>query len=491
MPTPPAHILAALNGSILAETTSRAPLMQNPAGILATLLAVLALVFWLTQQPVMKPIFRVIPALVLCYFIPTTLTTVGILPDKSAAYSWIRTFVLPASLLLLILSLDLRGIIRLGPKPIIMLLAGTFGVVVGGPIALWIGQQVLVSEVFGLPGDAWQGLAALSGSWIGGGANYLAIGDVFETSGEMLALMVVPDVLVASVWMGVLLYLAGFQHQIDARTGADASAIRRLEQRLTDFQARVARIPNLADLLIILALGFGASWLSHKGATELGEGSVAFAKDVAERIGATELITHPGEAPLALDDMKPHHVGKAIDAVLAAQPDSLTNLSVGEKVRYHIARFVNETTGSGMWKYVFVTTAGLLLSFTRMRNLEGAGASKIGSVMLYLLVACIGASADFGKMTEAPGLIVVGFIWMAIHIIVLLTVAWLIKAPIFFVAVGSQSNIGGAASAPIVAAAYHPSLAPVGVLLAVAGYVLGTYAGLLCGSMLKWVAGAS
>jgi len=142
-----------------------------------------------------------------------------------------------------------------------------------------------------------------------------------------------------------------------------------------------------------------------------------------------------------------------------------------------------------MWKYLIVTTIGLIASFTPLRRLERAGASKIGTVMLYILVATVGATANFGRMTEAPGYFIVGLIWMAIHVLVLFAVAWIIKAPIFFVAVGSQANIGGAASAPIVASAYHPSLAPVGVLLAVAGYVLGTYAGLICAGLLRFVAG--
>ncbi|HUU96480.1 MAG TPA: DUF819 family protein [Phycisphaerae bacterium] len=113
-----------------------------------------------------------------------------------------------------------------------------------------------------------------------------------------------------------------------------------------------------------------------------------------------------------------------------------------------------------------------------------------GSSCISLVRHCIGASADFAKILQAPALIVMGFVWIAFHIIVLLGVGWLIKAPIFFIAVGSQSNIGGAASAPVVAAAYHPSLAPVGALLAVGGYVLGTYAGLVCMQMLKAVAHA-
>ena len=76
---------------------------------------------------------------------------------------------------------------------------------------------------------------------------------------------------------------------------------------------------------------------------------------------------------------------------------------------------------------------------------------------------------------------------MLIHVILLLSIAKLIKAPFFFVAVGSQANVGGAASAPVVASAFHPSLAPVGVLLAVLGYALGTYAAWFCGILMQYV----
>lgn len=485
-------LLAQTAASAPAPAEPMPPLVENPAGILAVLLAVLAVIFWLTQQKAMQRVFRIVPALVLCYFIPTTLTTLGVLPDESPLYSWIKGFVLPASLFLLILSLDLPAILRLGPKPVIMLLTGTAGVVIGGPIALLVGQQFLTGDKWALPPDAWKGLAALAGSWIGGGANFVAIGDAVGATGTMIATMVVPDVLVASVWMGVLLYLSGHQHSIDRWSGADASAIRELERKLTEFQQRVARIPSLADLMIILALGFGASWLSYKAADQIGTRSFNYAKFVAAEAGLTEIDIDPDpkKPPLPLDDklIKPAHVGPAIDRLLKENPDALDWMAGVQRWWYGLARFINESTGGGMWKYVFVTTLALILSFTRVRNLEGAGASKIGSVLLYLLVACIGATANFRLITEVPGLVVVGFIWIAVHVVLLLTVAWFIKAPIFFVAVGSQSNIGGAASAPIVASAYHPSLAPVGVLLAVAGYVLGTYAGLLCAAMLKWVA---
>jgi uncharacterized membrane protein len=254
----------------------------------------------------------------------------------------------------------------------------------------------------------------------------------------MLGTMVIPDVFVASIWMGVLLYLSAHQHTIDRWTGADASAIRDLERRMTDFQERVSRLPSLADLLSILALGFVGSWVSYVAGVELFEASAGLYADTGSPLwGALE-----------------------------------------------------ENISASTWKFIIVTAVGLLLSFTRARNLEGAGASKVGSVMIYLLVACIGASADFALIREQPVLILMGFIWMACHVLVLLAVGRLIRAPIFLIAVGSQSNIGGAASAPVVAAAFHPSLAPVGALLAVAGYVLGTYAGLMCMQLLKWAAGA-
>ncbi len=411
---------------MFAEVTTTAPsgaLIEDPAGVLAVLFAVLAFIFWLTQHPVIGRMFKIVPALVFCYFVPTLLTTLGVIPDQSPLYGWIKTFVLPASLLLLILALDLPGIVRLGPKAVVMLLAGTTGVVIGAPIALFVCQGML-------PADAWRGMSALAGSWIGGGANFVALGQAAGASDAMMGLMVIPDVFVANIWMGTLLYLSVHQYAIDRWTGANAQAIRELERHMTEFQERVTRIPALPDLMIILAFGFVGSWLSYEA-------------------------------------------GIWLSTALGAQVPA-----------------IGEIIPPSTWKFIIVTTLGVLLSFTRARNLEGAGASKLGSVMIYLLVACIGAGANFAEIAKHPAVILMGFVWMTFHVVVLLGVGRLIRAPLFFIAVGSQANIGGAASAPVVASAFHPSLAAVGALLAVAGYVLGTYAGLVCMWLLKWVAGA-
>jgi uncharacterized membrane protein len=243
--------------------------------------------------------------------------------------------------------------------------------------------------------------------------------------------MVAVDVLVASLWMAVLLFMAGESKQIDARLGADTTALEDLKRRVQEFQDKITRVATMPDLLIIVAVGFGVQGVSH-----------VLADLLAPWIEQN--------API-------------------------------------LERF--SLTSSFFWLIVIATTGGLLLSFTKARGLEGAGASKVGSVMLYVLVATIGMGMDIGAVLERPGLFAVGGVWMAIHAALLLGVGRAIKAPTFYLAVGSQANVGGAASAPVVASAFHPTLAPVGVLLAVLGYAIGTYGAWLCGQLMRVAAG--
>ena len=112
-------------------------------------------------------------------------------------------------------------------------------------------------------------------------------------------------------------------------------------------------------------------------------------------------------------------------------------------------------------------------------------------VYFFCIAAAVFWLFGYGIMfgTSYLGLFGIGLIWMLVHVTILIIVAKIIKAPFFFVAVGSQANVGGAASAPVVAAAFSPALAPVGVLMAVLGYALGTYGALLCQYLMAWVAG--
>jgi uncharacterized membrane protein len=407
------------------------PLITNDAVVLGLLTVTLGAVFYTAglEHPGWRRFYRFVPTLLLCYFIPSLYTTFGIIdPAQSRLYFVASRFLLPATLVLLTLSVDLRGILRLGPKALIMFLTGTAGIVIGGPLAVLLFSVISPETVGGAGPDAvWRGLTTIAGSWIGGGANQAAMREVFEVGDTVFSAMVAVDILVASVWLAVLLFLAGRAPAIDSRTGADTRAIDELRERVTAFRERTARVPTLRDLMLLVAIGFGFMGLSHL-------------------------------------------LGDPLAAWFGAQGPLMQRLSLAS---------------SFFWLVVIATTAGLLLSFTRARELEGVGASTLGSAMLYILIATIGMSMDITAIVQRPGLFALGAVWLGIHAALLLLVGWLIKAPLFYLAVGSQANVGGAASAPIVATAFHPSLAPVGVLLAVLGYAVGTYGAWICGQLMR------
>ena len=413
------------------------PLWENDAVSLGVLLIILAFVFATSASkiPFWRRFYRFVPSLLLCYFLPSLLTAFGIVDaEKSNLYFVASRYLLPTSLVLLTLSVDLPRIVRLGPKALIMFFTGTLGIFLGGPLALLVVSWIHPESVGGVgPEAVWRGLTTVAGSWIGGGANQTAMKEVFEVGDGLFSAMIAVDVLVANVWMAVLLVGASHTEAIDRRFRADTSAIDDLKDRIAAYQKEILRIPSTTDLMVVLAVGFGVTALAHF---------------VADLLAPWIQTTAP------------------------------------ELSRYSL-------TSHFFWLVVLATTAGVVLSFTRARQLEGAGASRLGTIFLYVLVATIGMKMDLTAVTRYPTLFAVGFIWIGIHGLLLVVVGYCIRAPMFFLAVGSQANVGGAASAPIVASAFHPALAPVGVLLAVLGYVLGTYAAWLCGLMLQAVASGS
>lgn len=358
----------------------------------------------------------------------------GSFKNGSRLYYVASRYLLPASLIWLCLAIDLKAIARLGSKAIIMFLTATVGIVLGGPVALFI-LTAFFPDLVGFDSDQlWKGLSTIAGSWIGGGANQAAMKEVFEVPGSVFASMVVVDIVVANIWMGFLLYGAKISDRIDARLKADNSAIKELEKKVADYQASIAKVPTTTELFQLLAVGFGGVSFSHWG---------------------SQLVT----------------------GWLAPYKATLADLGL------------NSLNSGFFWLVVFSTTIGLVLSFTSLRKLEGVGASRWGSIFIYILVTTIGMHMALGDIINNLGLFAIGAVWMLFHVALLLLVAWLIKAPFFFVAVGSQANVGGAASAPIVASAFSPALAPVGVLMAVLGYALGTYGALVCAWLMQAVAG--
>lgn len=409
------------------------PLISNDAIVFGLLAISLGLVFYTSsiKSGFWAKFYKFIPALLMCYMIPAVFNSLGIVSSKaSETYAFAKTFLLPCSLVLMTLSIDLKAVFNLGPKALIMFFTATVGVIIGGPLAILIVSTFSPETVGGVGPDAvWKGLSTLAGSWIGGGANQAAMLELYKYNPDKYGAMVIVDIVVANIWMAFLLLGVGKKDKIDRWLKADTTSIELLKNKVEKFAQSVQRNATLADVMIILAFGFGATGLSHF---------------VAE------------------------HATSYFNTIESLKTSILAN--------------------GFFWVVVISTTAGLALSFTKARNYEGAGASRIGSVFIYILVATIGMKMDIGQIFENKLLIVVGLVWMAIHVALLVGVAKLIKAPFFFLAVGSKANIGGAASAPVVAAAFHPSLATVGVLLAVLGYALGTYGAILCATLMEIVA---
>ncbi|MGB5437649.1 MAG: DUF819 family protein [Maribacter sp.] len=381
-----------------------------------------------------KKFYTIIPTLLMCYMLPAILTSVGLISEEHSNLYFIASrYLLPAALVLMTLSIDLKAIINLGSKALIMFLTGTVGIIIGGPIAILIVSIFSPETVGGVGFDAvWRGLTTIAGSWIGGGANQAAMLEVFQFNPKKFGDMVLIDIVVANLWMAIILLGIGKSERIDKWLKADTSSIETLKAKVTAHTEKITRVTTLHDYIMMLCLAFFAVGMSHF----LAEHFATFLENTFEVIRNKE---------------------KALS-------------SLGSEF---------------LWMVVFATTAGILLSFTKAKNYEGAGASKIGGLFIYILVATIGMKMDLGRFLENPGLIAVGIIWISIHAGLLILVAKLIKAPFFFLAVGSQANIGGAASAPIVAAEFHPSLTSVGILLAVLGYVVGTAGAYICGLLME------
>ncbi len=422
------------------------PLITNDTIVFGVLMICLGLIFFTDsiKTGFWIKFYKIIPALFVAYFVPAILTTLGIISPEwesitktgetvkhsSNLYYMSSRYLLPAALVLMTLSIDLKALFNLGPKALIMFITGTIGVIIGGPIAVLLIGSISPETVGGEGADAvWRGLSTLAGSWIGGGANQTAMLEVYGYNQKLYGGMVFVDIVVANIWMAILLIGIGKSEKIDKWLNADTSAIETLKEKVSTYSKKVERNPSLTDLMILAAIAFGTVSFAHFGAGYLSSFFEEF----------------------------------------------VNGLSAG--ITRNIFTFLSS---SFFWMISITTIIGIILSFTKIKRYEGAGASKFGTVFIYILVASIGMKMDLTLIFDNAGLILIGVVWIIIHAGLLILVAKLIKAPYFFLAVGSQANIGGAASAPIVASAFHPSLATVGVLLAVFGYAIGTIGAILC-----------
>ena len=406
-------------------------MIDNDAVIFGILILILGFVFYTSNlnNTIWKRFYTFFPVLLVCYFLPSLLNYLGLIDSSNSQLYFVASrYLLPCSLVLLTLSIDLKEISKLGSKALIMFFSGTIGILLGGPISILFVKYFFPTIVDIDLTDLADGMTTIAGSWIGGGANQAAMMEVFQVDSKIFSKMVAVDIICANIWLAILLIGVNRNKYIDDNIlNADSSSIIEIKDRIEAYNLSISKIPDLKDVIYICSIGFGVTGFAH-------------------------------------------FFGNIFSSYIADNYPSLSSLSL---------------TSSFFWLVIISTSIGVILSFTRVRELEGSGASRVGSLFIYILVLTIGLKMDINSIFNDPGLFLIGFIWLGFHVIILLITAKLIRAPFFFVAVGSQANVGGAASAPVVASAFHPSLAAVGVLLAVFGYAVGTYSAWLCGIIMK------
>jgi len=383
-------------------------MIRNQFLIVISLIVIEAAVLFISSRRRFKKYFSFLPAVFWIYFIPMLLATTGVLDPKSPVYGLISVYLLPASLVLLLLSSDIKAIFRLGSKALTMMLAGSFGIMLGTcAMVAFFGDK--------LGQYAWSAFGSLSGSWIGGSANMIAVKEALGTPDAVFTPMVVVDTIVPYVWMGVLISMVGMQGIFDRWNRSDSGILRELREKAAVSSAGQHGKRRFRDYAVILFIAFSGGIVSWYAA-----------------------------------------------GLLPVIPNVLSRYA---------------------WIIICVSFLGVGLSFTPLRSLGSKGATDTGYYLLYFVLTSIGAKASIDCFNGMLLFIGAGFLIVLTHGLVLLLTARVIRAPLFLIATASQANIGGVASAPVVAAAYQPGLASVGLLLAILGNIIGTYLGIITGKL--------
>ncbi|MDD8059158.1 MULTISPECIES: DUF819 family protein [Shewanella] len=409
---------------------------QDPV-ILGLLAITLGLIFYTNGSPhrYWQTFYRYVPVMVACYVVPSLFNTFGLVDTSTSQLGSIASrYIMPACLTLLIISVDIKSMLMLGPKIIVLFIVGSLGIILGGPFSLYV-FSILAPELLNWEGSAaaWRGMATLAGNWVGGTANQLAMKEVYAVDDNMFAIMISVNVVFSALWMSFLLFCANHTNLIDNKLKADNNGINKLvesinlrDQALSKFKQP---LPTLSSYMAIFAVAFGVTGLAHFG------------------------------ADLLVPFFSLHY------------PQS-------EKLSF---------TSHFFWIVIIVTSVSIILSYTKVRRLERQGASKISTVLLYLLIATMGLKMDLTMINDFPIYFAIGFVWLSFHAILILIAGIAMKAPLAYMAISSQCCIGGAASSPIVAMAFNRHLAPVAVMFSVFGYAWANYMVWICAELMRMI----
>lgn len=390
---------------------------------LLILVGIVLLVSYGSRIKFLSSLFRITPVPFWCYFLPMVLATLGILPRESIVYTFFSKQLLPICLVFLLIGTDLRSIAKLGKTALVAMFTGTIGILIGAVSSFVIFERWL-------PENSWMGFGALTGSWIGGSANMLAVKEGLGVPDSIFAPLVIVDAFLAYSWMGILIAASGWQ--------------RKWDKRIDKWDART--IPPTVIARSPATEGGGATKQSHE-------------------IASTDFVS------LAM-------------TTLLALTLSLLSQWLGSKLPTIGGIFTSYT-----WTILLVTTLSLGFSLTPLSRFSTEKTMSLGYFLLFLLLTSIGAKVDIRSILTAPLFLAAGAVWILIHAVILLLVGRLCRIPLFFLATASQANIGGPVSAPIVAAVYQPKLASIGLLMAILGNVMGTYLGLLSASICRVIGG--
>ena len=375
---------------------------------LAVLMMIASNIVYIEKKSQHK-LFEYLPAIVIIYFIVMLASTFGLwekTESVTATYKSVKSNLLPAMIFLMLLLADMREIFKLGKKMLLTFLLASTSIALG-----FIGMFTLFHTSFG--SDAWKPFAALSGSWMGGTANMVAIQGALDLPDSAMGYTLLIDSIDYAIWVMILLALVPFAKRFNIWSKADTSVIDEVGERLA--RKEEAKKPmDFASLFFLLGSALLVSALAQYGASFLPTTS-----------------------------------------------------------------FLTTTT----WIVIIATLAGIIFALTPLAKISGS--SELANIMLYLIVALIASRANFSELTEAPLYIFAGFVIIAIHVVIMVIFAKLFKLDLFSLGVASLANIGGVASAPILASAYSKALIPIGVLMAMMGYILGTFGGLMVGKILE------
>lgn len=407
-------------------------LHEWPSIIIVTGVTAFVLFTSVKKKGFFAKLYQWIPPILLLYLLPTIATNTGLVKPGNNIRIVAMNTILPLSLIMLTAIIHIPDLLKITRKGLLLFLIGTIGIVVGGPLALQLAGIFNPDLLQKHGADApWRGLVCINGSWINGTPGQLSMKEVYGSSEELFLTSLATDVILQNIWLFFLLYSVRFHKKINRWL----TGMQKIDYDMIDNDAqekeREEKKPQFPTIKLWLVLGvtYAAVIILSKLCSD------AFVKNS----GTDE-----------------------------ANPWSF----LGKK---------------SLWLILFSTSFGILLSFTNLFKKSIRVWTGLGNGMLFFVIATIGLQLDLQNVKINPTFFIIGVIWLLIHLSILLIGARMLKAPWHYIAIGSQANIGGPASASVVASAFHPSLVSLGIVLGVLSNLIGNYANLLAGFLFQLI----